>query len=92
MSQSQLTFSPGVAFQQLGDDQDGVMMSLSSGYLYRCNRTASVVLAAIAAGKSLDDAATALCQKFGVDADRVRQDVEALVETLRQRKLLCVAA
>lgn len=92
MSQSQLTFPPGVAFQQLGDDQDGVMMSLSSGYLYRCNRTASVVLAAIAAGKSIDDAATTLCQQFGVDADRVRQDVETLVETLRKRKLLCVAA
>ena len=92
MSLSQLTFPPGVAFQQLGDDQDGVMMSLSTGYLYRCNRTASVVLAAISEGKSLDDATETLCQQFGVGADRVRQDVETLVATLRQRQLLCEAA
>ena len=92
MSQSRFTFPPGVAFQQLGDGQDGVMMSLSSGYLYRCNKTASVVLAAISAGKSLNDAMAELSEQFGVDHDRVKQDVDKLVETLRERKLLCTAA
>ena len=92
MSQSRLAFPPGVAFQHLGDDQDGVMMSLSSGYLYRCNRTASVVLAAISAGKSVDDAVAELSAKFSVEADVVRRDVWTLIDTLRQRKLLCDAA
>ncbi len=92
MSQCRLTFPPGVAFQQLGEDQDGVMMSLSSGYLYRCNRTASVVLAAIAAGKTLDEATAALSQQFGVAEEQVQRDVDALVKTLSERKLLCVAA
>ena len=92
MSQSRLTFPPGVAFQQLGDDQDGVMMSLSTGYLYRCNKTASVVLAAISAGKSVDEAVADLADQFGIDHDRVKQDVDKLVETLWERKLLCAAA
>ena len=92
MSQSSYSFPPGVAFQQLGDDQDGVMMSLANGYLYRCNRTASVVLAAISAGKPLEDAVAELSQRFGVHAERVRADVNALVDGLRKRKLLCVAA
>jgi hypothetical protein len=92
MSQSSYSFPPGVAFQQLGDDQDGVMMSLASGYLYRCNRTATVVLAAISAGKPIEDAVTELSQRFGIHTERVRTDVETLVEGLRKRKLLCEAA
>lgn len=92
MSQSTYKFPPGVAFQQLGDDQDGVMMSLSTGYLYRCNRTASVVLAAISAGKPIEDAVAELSQRFGVHAERVRADVNALIDGLRKRKLLSTAA
>jgi hypothetical protein len=92
MAQSRFTFPPGVAFQNLGDDQDGVMMSLTSGYLYRCNRTASVVLAAISAGKPIEDAVATLSERFGVDAQQVRRDVDALVASLEQRKLLCAAA
>jgi hypothetical protein len=60
--------------------------------LYRCNRTATVVLSAIAAGKPLDEAVAALCEKFGVDGQVVRRDVDALVATLRARKLVCDAA
>lgn len=92
MSQSRFSFPPGVAFQQLGDDQDGVMMSLSTGYLYRCNRTASVVLAAISEGKSIDDAVNSLSAQFGVHAERVRRDVDLLIASLRERKLLAAAA
>jgi len=92
MFATRLKFPPGVAFQQLGDDQDGVMMSLASGYLYRCNRTASVVLAAIAEGKSVEDATDQLAKTFGVDAERAVQDVQALVARLCEKKLLCAAA
>jgi hypothetical protein len=91
MSSSRFAFPPGVAFQQLGDDQDGVMMSLATGYLYRCNRTASVVLAAIAAGDSLDDAVQSLSQHYGVDMQRIRDDVEKLIASLSDRKLICAA-
>ncbi len=86
------SFPSGVAFQRLGDDQDGVMMSLTSGYLYRCNRTACVVLECISNGQSLDEAGQELCRQFGVDAERARRDVEALVANLCQRKLVSVAA
>jgi hypothetical protein len=92
MAARRLKFPTGVAFQSMGDDQDGVMMSLSNGYLYRCNRTACVVLAAIGAGKSIDEAVAELSEKFGVDAALVRRDVDALVATLCERKLLCEAA
>ena len=68
------------------------MMSLANGYLYRCNRTACVVLAAIGAGKGVDEAVAELSEKFSVDAAIVRRDVETLVATLCERKLLCEAA
>jgi hypothetical protein len=92
MNQSRFSFPPGVAFQPLGDDQDGVMMSLSSGYLYRCNRTACFVLAAISEGKSVDEATNELSQIFGVESSRVREDVDALITNLCERKLLRAAA
>ena len=85
-------FPPGVAFQQLGDDQDGVMLSLSSGYLYRCNRTASVVLSALAAGKSLQEAAEELAAAFEVPSQRAASDAAALVDDLRHRQLIRQAA
>ena len=89
---SRFSFPSGVAFQQLGDDQDGVMMSLASGYLYRCNRTASVVLAAIAEGRSLEEAVQELSRQYDVHPERIRGDVDALLATLQQRKLICAAA
>jgi Coenzyme PQQ synthesis protein D (PqqD) len=91
-SSDRYSFPSGVAFQRLGEDQDGVMMSLASGFLYRCNRTACVVLEAISNGHSLDEAGEELCRQFGVDAERARRDVEALIENLRQRRLVSVAA
>ncbi len=91
-SSPRYSFPSGVAFQRLGEDQDGVMMSLSSGFLYRCNRTACVVLEAIANGQTLDEAGDALCREFGVDAERAKRDVEALVDNLCRRRLVSVAA
>ncbi len=70
LPEKRYAFPSGVAFQRLGEDQDGVMMSLASGFLYRCNRTACVVLEAISNGQSLDEAEGELCRQFGVDAER----------------------
>jgi hypothetical protein len=92
MSLQRYEFPSGVAFQRLGDDQDGVMMSLSSGFLYRCNRTACVVLEAISRGQTPEQASDELCRQFGVDADRARRDVEVLLASLCQRRLVSVAA
>ena len=91
-SSPRYAFPSGVAFQRLGDDQDGMMMSLSSGFLYRCNRTACVVLEAISNGHSLQEAGDALCRQFGVDAELAARDARALVADLCQRKLMCEAA
>ena len=90
--ENQFNFPSGVAFQQLGDDQDAVMMSLSSGYLYRCNSTATAVLAAIAAGKSDLEAAKELVELFDIDIEQAKYDVEFLLEDLCERRLVCKAA
>lgn len=87
-----LSFPPGVAFQQLGEDQDSVMMSLVSGYLYRCNPTASVLLAAISSGKSLEEAVIELASEFEIDLDTARSDAETLIQSLKDRDLVCEAA
>jgi hypothetical protein len=84
-------FPPGVAFQTLGVDQDGVMMSLASGYLYRCNRTAAVVLASLAAGKTLEEAAHELAATFQAPLERATTDAATLVADLCQRDLLRAA-
>lgn len=84
-------FPPGVAFQQFADTNEGVMMSLASGYLYRCNPAACTVLAAIADGQSLAEAAHRLCNQFGIDSQLAQRDTLALVDSLSQRQLLCTA-
>ncbi len=68
------------------------MMSLASGYLYRCNRTAAVVLAALAAGKTLDEAAQELAAQFQAPLELAETDAAALVADLCGRSLLRTAA
>lgn len=85
-------FPSGVAFQTMGEDQDGVMMSLATGYLYRCNRTASVVLSALAEGKSVDEAAQELTKRFNAPAEQARGDAAELVADLEGRRLLRAVA
>ena len=85
-------FPSGVAFQTMGDEQDGVMMSLGTGYLYRCNRTASVVLSALAAGKSIDEAAQKLATEFNAPMGQARGDAAELVADLQGRHLLRAVA
>ena len=91
LATQRFTFPSGVAFQRMGEEQDGVMMSLASGYLYRCNRTASLVLAALAAGQTVEEAAADLSRHYGIPVERAQHDVAKLIEDLSQRKLICAA-
>ncbi len=91
VSNRRLQFSSGVAFQSLGVDQDAVMMSLSSGYLYRCNGTATVVLSAIASGCSVAEATQKLAEEFSISIEHAHCDVDALIQSLEERNLVCEA-
>jgi hypothetical protein len=56
----------GVEFQSLGHDEDGVLLSLTNGYLYRCNHTASILLAGIEMRSTLAQIISHLCREFGI--------------------------
>ncbi len=83
-----ISFPAGVAFQPLGVDQDGVMLSVSTGFIYRCNRTATIALSELIAGKSKPEAARAVMEEFDVDAEQAERDIDTLLEDLSNRELL----
>jgi hypothetical protein len=72
------------------DVDDGQMLlDTKGGTLFHVNRAGAVVLAVLAQrGASLEDAATALVNRYHLDRGRARADVEALVESLRARRLV----
>jgi hypothetical protein len=91
VTHQRLQFPSGVAFQSLGADQDAVMMSLSSGFLYRCNASATVVLTAIASGCSVAEATQKLAEEFSISLEQAHRDVDTMVQSLQERNLLCEA-
>ena len=82
----------GVNYQSLGDEEDGVILSLASGYLYRCNHTAVAILALLPTCPALDELVEEFASRFGLDPERARADVVPLVEQLVDERLVEKAA
>jgi hypothetical protein len=55
--EERIKLADGVNYQSFGADEDGVMLSLQSGYLYRCNPAAVQLLDRLRAGASLSEQA-----------------------------------
>lgn len=92
MSQEQFVLSEGVSYQAFGGDQDGVMLSMQSGYLYRCNSTALNLLDCLRKGATLAELESLLSAEFELDESQARDDAHQFLDTLLSEKLACRAA
>lgn len=87
-----LRVAAGVNYQPLGDDEDGVILSLESGSLYRCNQTAITLLDLLRTCPTVDGLLAEFADRFAIDIDRARTDVLPLLGQLVEERLVEKAA
>ncbi len=87
-SHARLRLAEGVNYQPLGEGEDGVILSLESGCLYRCNHTAVALLDMLRARPTVDTLLTEFADRFAIDAERARADVLPLVRHLVEQHLV----
>ena len=68
--------------------QGTVLLDTHTGHFWQLNPTATVVLRHLADSGGIAAAIDELTADYPESADRVRADVEALIEQLRQAKLV----
>ncbi len=78
-----------VAFQSVGqDDEDTVVLSLKSGYLYTCNGVAASFLSAVDGQKTFGQVLDALEEEYNVDRATLEADMTAFIENLSKENLI----
>ena len=85
--EERIKLADGVNYQSFGADEDGVVLSLQSGYLYRCNPAAIELLDRLRAGASLLELQSVLSEGFDVTAEQAQEDASSFVEQLLAESL-----
>ena len=83
-----LALSDDVAHQSLGEDQDTVVLSLKSGYLYTCNETTERFLKALDGRRTLGEVVGLLEGEYDVPRAPLAAALAALAEQLLAEKLI----
>jgi hypothetical protein len=91
-SDTQVQLAPGVHYQSLGDGEDGVLLSMESGYLYRCNHTAVALLDALSDKPTLGELVARVANRYGQSDGTVQEDLSQFVEQLIEEQLIVKAA
>ena len=81
-NQTRLALAADVSYQSFGDAEDGVILSLNSGYLYACNTTALAFLEIIDGQRTFGQVVGQFANRFAIDGDRARCDLAALARLL----------
>ena len=90
--QTHLRLADDVTFQSLGDDEQTVVLSLGSGYLYTCNQTTQAFLEAMGQGETFGRIVDALFEQYDVTRDELLADLAEMAEKLLDEKLIVVAS
>jgi hypothetical protein len=81
--------SDDVTYQSLGTDQDTVVLSLTSGYLYTCNETTASFLRALDGKRTFGEVLSVLEKQYEVPLEQLRSDLqETLAELLREKLIV----
>lgn len=80
--QSVFRLADDAAYQSMGEGEETVLLSLSSGYLYTCNDTTAAFLAAIDGRRPFDQVVDALLESYEVARDKLWADLAAMAEKL----------
>ena len=87
-----LELATGVNYQALGDSEDGVLLSMSSGYLYRCNGSALQILDLVKDRPTYAMLLARFTQRFELDEAQARVDLAEFVQHLLHEQLLAKVA
>ncbi len=88
---TRLKLGEDVTFQGLGDGQETVILSLSSGYLYTCNDTTAAFLSAVDGRRTVAQIIDQLLEQYDVDRQKLKADLLGIADKLLEEKLLAVA-
>lgn len=69
-------------------DDEAIVINVVTGRYYDLEGTGAYAWMMLTAGASMADVAAALCQRFDVDLETARRDVERLVERLLAEELI----
>ena len=65
-----------------------ILLDQASGQYCQLNRTATVIVDALGGGRTVEEAAAAVAERFEVDLETARRDVTALVGKLHATGLV----
>ena len=85
---SRLSMADGVTNETLGPGQDTVVLSLQSGYLYKCNETTAAFLKALDGRRTFAQVVDLLLEQFEAPRNTLHRDLSALAEKLLAEKLI----
>jgi len=69
-------------------EEDLVLLDLESGIYFALDPVGARIWALVADGASLAAARDTMLEEFNVEAERLEQDIRALISELEQRKLI----
>ncbi len=90
--QTILRLANDAQFQSLGEGQQTVIVSLTSGSLYTCNDTTKSFLQAMDGKKTFSQIVDALANEYEVKREKLHADMAALAEKLIKEKLVVADA
>lgn len=70
-------------------EADLVLLDLSGGTYFKLNETGAFLLERIRSGDTPGEAAAALTRHFDVGLEAATRDLDKLLKTLQQKRLLC---
>jgi hypothetical protein len=85
---SRVRLAPGVNYQALGEGEDAVILSMSSGYLYRCNATAVGVLDALRGEPTVRELVLQFADRHGLQPEQAREDLAQFLHVLLEEQLV----
>jgi len=87
-----LTISENVSYQSMGEGEDTVLLSLTSGRLYTCNQTTTDLLNAIDGKRNFGQIVELVAEQYDVEIGRLRNDLANMAERLESEGLLATSS
>jgi hypothetical protein len=91
-SDTRFQLAADVSYQSFGDEEEGVVLSLNSGYLYGCNTSALAFLESLDGQRTFGQVVGRFANRFAIDSDRARRDLTDLAQRLLEDQLIVASA
>lgn len=88
----QLQLAAGVTFQSFGEDRDGIILSMQSGYLYRCNSSAVELLPVLQKKPTYRELQDHVISIYGIEQQQASNDLLEFVNEMVEEGLIVRAA